>query len=59
MTIPYGWANGNDQNLFAWAACEAEHYYDHHQPDGRRQLAPLVPLEKLTVSFDVEAGSTR
>ncbi|KAG0238041.1 hypothetical protein BGW42_007595 [Actinomortierella wolfii] len=41
-------ANGNDENLLSWAACEAEHY--HHQPGGH-QLGPLVPLEELWVWY--------
>ncbi|KAG0311111.1 hypothetical protein BGZ99_010370 [Dissophora globulifera] len=42
-------ANGNDENLLAWATCEAKHHY--HRPGGRQQV-PLVPLQKLYIGYD-------
>ncbi|KAG0234518.1 hypothetical protein BGW41_001117 [Actinomortierella wolfii] len=43
-------ANGDDENLLAWAACEAEYYHRH---SGEHQFGPLVPLEIL----DIRDGS--
>ncbi|KAG0028886.1 hypothetical protein BGZ81_004346 [Podila clonocystis] len=49
-------ANGNDENLLAWATCEAERHY--HRPGGRQQV-PLVPLQTLFVEYDdMETKST-
>ncbi|KAG0231378.1 hypothetical protein BGW42_000274 [Actinomortierella wolfii] len=41
-------AYSNEENLLAWAVCEAER---RHQP-GSSQLMPLVPLERLEVVYD-------
>ncbi|KAG0234282.1 hypothetical protein BGW42_006787 [Actinomortierella wolfii] len=41
-------ANGNDENLLDWAACEAEN--SHHKYDGR-QFAPLIRLEELSIDY--------
>ncbi|KAG0232138.1 hypothetical protein BGW42_008354 [Actinomortierella wolfii] len=40
-------ANGDDENLLAWAACEAEHCY--RQPGSHQ---PLVPLRCLQVKYE-------
>ncbi|KAG0224225.1 hypothetical protein BGW42_005285 [Actinomortierella wolfii] len=44
-------ANGNDENLLDWAACEAEHY---NRKPGGCQLIPLIPLEKLKIRYKYE-----
>ncbi|KAG0223374.1 hypothetical protein BGW42_005920 [Actinomortierella wolfii] len=53
LDIPSMTANGNDENVLAWAACEAEHYC--RQPGGH-QLRPLVPLETLTIDYEGRYG---
>ncbi|KAG0232304.1 hypothetical protein BGW42_008270 [Actinomortierella wolfii] len=42
-------ANGDDENILAWAACEAEHYYDRR---GGRQIGTLVPLVRLKICYE-------
>ncbi|KAG0234429.1 hypothetical protein BGW42_006639 [Actinomortierella wolfii] len=53
LSIHYDAANGDDENLLAWAACEAERYY--HLPGGH-QLGPLVPLEGLEIFYGCSYG---
>ncbi|KAG0234678.1 hypothetical protein BGW42_006298 [Actinomortierella wolfii] len=52
LSIPCKMANGNDDNLLAWAAYEAEHY--SHIPDVYHSVL-LVPLENLEIVY----GHTR
>ncbi|KAG0248874.1 hypothetical protein DFQ27_000547 [Actinomortierella ambigua] len=51
LTIHPDTANGDDENILAWAACEAEHRY--HEPCGCQHV-PLISLRELVVRYDNE-----